>query len=362
MTEQPFYGGLAMSLRDVIDLSIPSAATDGNSIRWNPDFVDTLTNEELRFVLLHETLHCAHQHLWRLPADQRGNIAGDHEINLTLQQISGIKMPADGLADPQYRGMACEEILARLPDDEEQEGASDPCGTFTAPGEPEPGDGNDDKDSAGNQSSQSLKDDWEQRVVQAVQATQALGQGDVPGDMQRHLEKLRHQPVDWRRETVDFAHDVTSTRNDWSRSARRHVCQPVIYPRRRTDDIGTIIFARDTSGSITDKIASEYSALITDCVSELGCRGLVIDCDSRIQAEYDISDHEPCPLTAKGGGGTDFRPVFDRAAELMALGESISGIVYLTDMYGDFPAESDIPTLWLATSDQIARFGRTVRI
>jgi predicted metal-dependent peptidase len=370
LTNQPFYGALAMSLPDVFDRSIETAATDGSKILWNAAYVETLSDEEIRFVLLHETLHCAHQHMWRLPTDQRGNIAGDHEINLLLKGLAGVSMPDGGLADPQYRGMACEDILGALPEEQPQDqpqgdqgdqgddGASDPCGTFTAPADP---DGTGDPQAAA-QASQDLRDAWETRVMQAAQAAQALGVGEIPGDMQRILDKVRHQAIDWRREMADFVRDAMSTRNDWSRSSRRHAWQPVIYPRKRVDDIGTVIFARDTSGSVDDRTAAQYSALITDCVSELGCAGLVIDCDRVIQAEYHVNGFESCPLTAKGGGGTDFRPVFNRADEMLAAGEHIAGVVYLTDLMGPMPDSSDIPTLWLATSDRAASFGRTVRI
>ena len=51
-----FYGSLATHLVDVLDESIPTAATDGKRILWNPDFVARLTDEEVRFVLLHEAL------------------------------------------------------------------------------------------------------------------------------------------------------------------------------------------------------------------------------------------------------------------------------------------------------------------
>jgi predicted metal-dependent peptidase len=376
LSTQPFYGALAMSLPDVIDGSIETAATDGRRILWNPTFVDGLTDPEIRFVLLHETLHCAHQHMWRLPADQRGNTAGDHEINLLLAGVDGVSMPEGGLADPQYRGMACEDILRALPEPDDQgnqgeqgggdqdsgqgggQGASDPCGTFTPPASPDaPGDAQADA-----QASQELREAWETRVMQAAQASQALGIGDIPGDMARILAKIRHQGVDWRREMADFVRDAMSTRNDWSRAARRHAWQSVIYPRKRADEVGTVLFARDTSGSVDDEVCAQYSALITDAMSETGCTGLVVDCDTRIQAEYVLTGFDSCPLTAQGGGGTDFRPVFDRADELVAAGEHIAGIVYLTDLHGPAPETSEIPTLWLATSDRKAPFGRTVQI
>ena len=385
LSAQPFYGALAMSLPDELTAGVDTAATDGRRIMWNPNYVAGLSDPELRFVLLHETLHCAHLHMWILPAVSRGNIAGDHEINLLLRSLDGVAMPQGGLADPQYSGMACEDILRALPDDDDddqgggdsggggdqggsgdsqsagngpQTAASDPCGTFTAPTSPDkPGD-----PQADAQASKDLREQWESRVMQAAQAQQALGVGDVPGDMARILAKLRHQSVDWKRELADFVRDAMSTRNDWSRAARRHAWQPVIYPRKRADEVGTVLFARDTSGSVSDEVCAQYSALITDCMSETGCTGLVVDCDARIRAEYELTGFDACPLTAEGGGGTDFRPVFDRAEELVAAGEHIAGIVYLTDLMGPFPDSSEIPTLWLATSNATAPFGRTVPI
>ncbi len=389
ITEQPFYGSLAMSLADVVDNSVPTSATNGTSIFWNAEFIEGLTEPEVRFVLLHETLHCAHMHLWRLPLDQRGNMAGDYEINLTLQQIPGIKMPDGCLCDRQYKDMACEEILKTLPDDPDdgkgngqgsggqqgqQQGQGGGGKSKTGNGggspcwqEPKGDGGKDGKDGKGDgsgQSSQDLKDQWQSQVIQAAQAQQAMGRGDLPADMKRILDKMRKQEVDWRREMSDFVRDAVSMRNDWSRAARRHAWQSVIYPRRMVDSYGTIVFVRDTSGSVNDRLLSEYSALISDCMSEMQCSGIVLDCDAAVQAEYELGPGDECPLHAKGGGGTDFRPALTRAEELLANGEQIAGLVYLTDMMGRWPDQepSELATLWLATTDRTAPFGRTVRI
>jgi predicted metal-dependent peptidase len=367
LTEQPFYGSLAMGLADVLDPSVRTAATDGRVIRWSPEYVSGLTDEQIRYILLHEALHCAHQHLWRLPHGTRGNAAGDHEINLTLQSVPGVVMPEGGLCDPAYRDMACEEILARMPeppsdggggggggggsDQDEpgpEDGQGDPCGSFCAPSaDPDP--------------QAPLQEMWGVRVIQAVMAAQASGRGDVPADMQRELDRLRAQHLDWRQELADFVRDAGLGRADWSRSARRHAWQSVIYPRRRPDGLGLVVFARDTSGSIDDRLCAEFSALVSACIAETGCRGLVIDCDKRIQAEHWLEPGDECPTDARGGGGTDFGPVFVRAAELAEHGERIAGIVYLTDLDGPAPDGSDVATLWIATSDRTAPFGRVVR-
>ena len=68
----------------------------------------------------------------------------------------------------------------------------------------------------------------------------------------------------------------------------------------------------------------------------------------------------PLRLEARGGGGTDFRPVF---AALEEQGEAPAALVYLTDLCGPFPeVEPDFPVLWVSTSDREAPFGETVKL
>src|SRR5580658_5331469 len=74
LSEQPFYGQLACGLTDEF-APVQTACTNGVKIKWDPAFVSNLSEEELRGVLIHETLHCAHGHLWRLPIDETANVA-----------------------------------------------------------------------------------------------------------------------------------------------------------------------------------------------------------------------------------------------------------------------------------------------
>ena len=114
LREQPFYGSLAMGLTDEF-ADVPTACTNGKVVKWNREFLAKLSEEETRFVVLHETLHCAHGHLWRLPHDKAGNEAGDYVINRTLATVNGIKMPTGGLECPyDWNDLAEEEIYSRL--------------------------------------------------------------------------------------------------------------------------------------------------------------------------------------------------------------------------------------------------------
>jgi predicted metal-dependent peptidase len=389
-----FYGSLATHLVDVLDESVPTAATDGKRILWNPAFLESLTDEEVRFVLLHEALHCVYGHFWRLPLTDDGNRAGDYAINRILAGIPGISMPKGGLLDPRFDGLAEEEILAalgRTPQPQPgngkpspqpgkgagkpqpgagqpgngkpqpgkgagkpQPGASDPggCGGFIAP------------DTTPNPNGQTLREKWEGAVLQGEFLAKSLGQGNLPADLARIVQRVRAVEVNWRQELADWTRSIVADRADWSRSSRRHATAPCIYPRRKRDQLGTIVVVRDTSGSIDKALCDEFSAQVTQFSADLRCKVVVLDCDTRIHAEYHLEPGDECPLDARGGGGTDFEPAFDRVAQLLDEGETIAGLVYLTDLDGKFPADpEEYPVLWAAyNTTGAAPFGRTIRV
>lgn len=387
LSNAPFYGSLCMGLIDVLgNPHGKTACTDGKRIFWDRDFLGKLTDEETRFVVLHETMHPAHGHMWRLPHDERGNMAGDYAINGALAKLQGIKMPAGGLLNPAFDGLSEEEILNRIPEPPKGgngsgSGQGSSCGDFTKPadgdseggngpkkpdqkpgqGKPSPGDqnGGNGQEKPGD----SLRERWEERVIQAAQAAKALGQGNCPADLQRQIDRTLRNRVDWRREMADFIKDRIASRNDWSRSSRRMSYQPVIYPRKRQDETGLVICCRDTSGSIGDEVLAEFTGLIESCLADSNCSAIVMDVDAAIHTEHRVEAGEPVPAKAVGGGGTDFRCVQERITQLTDEGERIAGVVFCSDLMATFPADfGDAATLWLSTTDNQAPFGRTVRI
>ena len=364
-----FYGSLAGNLIDVIADRVPTAATDGTRIIWNPTWVATLTEQEVRFVLLHETLHCAHNHFDRLPHTEEGNVAGDYAINATLEKIAGITMPKGGLRDQRYDDMAEEEILTAIrkqPKPQQgqgqgqpQQGQPDPtpdvggCGTFITPTAPPP-------------AAPSLKEKWERALIGADMARRQAGRGTVSANLQAEIDRLTATAkVDWRQETADFVKSAISTRNDWSRSSRRKALEAVIHPRRKRDGIALLVVGRDTSGSIDRTLCAEFTAQVNLLCAEVGCEAIVIDCDTEICAEYRVGHGDEAPLDAKGGGGTSFDPVFARVTQLIEDGEHIAGLVYLTDGDGDVSVtETDYPVLWGVYGGRTAPMpiGRTITV
>ncbi len=391
----PFYGRLAMTLSDVIVTSGARACTDGKRIAWRADFVDSLTDKQVRYVLLHETLHPAHGHLWRTNCDRLSNVAGDMEIWHTLDTIPDIEAPPDIIECPsEFKAWPIERIKRALlakqkekcdgeqdgePEDGEQDGEQD--------GEPEDGeqdgeqDGEpEDDDSIGSfckpacepKEQDETRERWERNVIQSAIVESATC-GSIPDGAKTELARLRYQGIDWKSELVDFVKSAQSSRNDWTRQSRRMAYQSVIYPRRKVNAIETMVFVRDSSGSTSDPILqATFAGIVSSAISDVGCNAIVLDVDSAIHAEHRLTPGMDCPLELVGGGGTDFRPAFARVRELTELGERIAGVVYLTDLDvipERFPTldawDDSIPTLWLKTDSPYSRqapFGRVVPI
>lgn len=379
LREQPFYGQLTMGLPDTSDPTIPLAATNGRRIMWNESCAAKCSEEELRWVMLHETLHCAHLHMWRLnPKHLAAQVACDYVINRTLKTIPGCKEPKGVLQCPkEFMQLAEEEIYRKLVEEGgEQNGDAKRGGVQTVEiaifleaegkgGECE-GDGDADGNggaAAGNGVGRSLKDDWTRRVIQAIQAARMHGRGTVPAWADELLERVLPPRIDWRQEMAEFVKDCVYARNDWSRSARRHSWQKVIYPRRQRDETGLVVFARDCSGSIDNETCAAFTALITNCIGETKCRGLVLDHDTAIAKESWIEPGEECPLIRPAFGGTSHVEIGRRVTELAEGGERVAGVIALTDMDTEFPDDPNgTAWLWLATQKKEAPFGRTVLV
>lgn len=79
----PCFGALLEYVNFIYTFDIPTQATDGTRLFINPTWTSMLTDGEIRFVMIHELLHCVFNHLKRGRGhDKRlANIAADFEVN-----------------------------------------------------------------------------------------------------------------------------------------------------------------------------------------------------------------------------------------------------------------------------------------
>lgn len=79
----PCFGALLEYINFIYTFDVPTQATDGTRLFINPEWTQTLTDGEIRFVMIHELLHCVFCHMKRgMGHDKRiANIAADYEVN-----------------------------------------------------------------------------------------------------------------------------------------------------------------------------------------------------------------------------------------------------------------------------------------
>jgi len=77
------FGALLDNLNFIYTFDVPTQATDGTRLFINPEWTNKLSDGEIRFVLIHELMHCVFDHMNRSKGHSMmlSNVAADFEAN-----------------------------------------------------------------------------------------------------------------------------------------------------------------------------------------------------------------------------------------------------------------------------------------
>jgi predicted metal-dependent peptidase len=379
LLDHPFFGSLLFRLKGQESRSIETMATDGVSLYYNPEFVDTLNTATLSGVLAHEVMHPAlHHHVRRSGRDRRRwNEACDYAINPLLLD-AGLSLPEDVLVDRRFRGMSAEQIYNQLETElEQQSGSQDE-------GNPSAGDGGEEGPSTQDGSNEPfapvtaggigqvldapLPDqdtpgieeqtrEWSVAVNQAV--TLAKQAGKVPAGIHRTLEGGAEAAVDWREMLRRLWSETNPTDYSWMRPNRRHLWAGLHLPGVMREGVGEIAIAVDCSGSVNARQLRLFEAEVRSILEGQRPRRVhVLYFDAMVQKVDRYEAGQRVDLKPVGGGGTEFSPCFDWLDE---QGITPQTLIFLTDLYGTFPLSApSYPVLWASTGGRQAPFGEVI--
>ncbi|RIH83256.1 DUF2201 family putative metallopeptidase [Calidithermus roseus] len=377
-SRSPFFATLALFARFRPSREVVTAATDGRDVYYNPAFMSRLPEREFEGVLLHEVLHAAHLHVTRrsLRNPQLWNIAADIVVNGILRD-HGFELPQGALFDSALERYSVEEVYAlllkhsqkyELPGLDLLEAAPADVGedereSYGQPGNPRRsrarglGD-----DSMSEARKNRLEAHWARANQQAATLARGLHKGDAPAGLERLLAAASPPRLDWRAVLWRF---LTATPTDFEGFDRRYIGRGLYLDALQGHKL-RLYLAVDTSGSVDDAQVRAFLAEVQGILRaypQLEC--WLYYADAAVYGPYVLGPGDPIP-TPRGGGGTDFRPFFQAVRE--AHEDYLGGVcVYLTDGYGDFPAEPpELPVLWAITPGGLdlehLPFGEGVRL
>jgi predicted metal-dependent peptidase len=402
---QPFFGALALRLQVLEDPSTETFWVDGVSLGYNPAYLASLNDLEVRGVLAHEVLHVANGHCWRMGVrdPERWNDACDYAIN-PLVIDAGMVLPKGAYLDARFKGKSAEEIYGVLtqeakqrepqaqqpkgspsdPKPEQQPGQSpDSFGKPDGKGKPgspaaggkqgsEPAPSSSPSKAASCGEVRQYKGDdkptkeaeWKVAVIQAAKAAQMYGK--LPGSLQAMVGEAVRPVVDWRAVLQRFAQQATPSDYSFAMPNRRYLHLGFYLPSLHSPAVADAVFVRDSSGSVTQETQRQFNAEILATFHALRpARLIVMDCDVRVtQVQVFERGDSPEIKPVRGGGGTAFVEPFERVVQ---DGINPAFLVYLTDMDGRFPVTvPHFPVLWASTTPlsraKKAPFGECVEV
>lgn len=384
--------------------------TNGKQIFYNKTFTDSLSVGLCCFVIAHEVSHPFLHHLER-PFKSHGrdkhtwgktrdgkvwhyhpqvyNVAGDYVINMMLED-AGFQLWPKALKDPKFRGKTTEQVYWEiLPPIQEQQQCSSCAGSGADPSMEETGgEACPDCEGSGEQTegngksigklpspdpitghdldpSQGPAEDFNQQEFNEIvtkAATIAKAQGKLPGSVAGMIKEATEPqyPVYMLLQNfIDSA--ILDDDMSFKKPHKHFMNQGIVMPSYYSERVSHVVLVYDTSGSVPDEDLGRFHRVGGDIIRRLKPMKLtVIQCDARVSDWIEVERDSDWPRSIKctGRGGTSFRPPF---AELRKRMIHPSCLVYLTDMYGDFPEPPPYPTLWISTSKgQHGPFGTTI--
>jgi predicted metal-dependent peptidase len=384
MLKEPYYGFFLIMLNKLWDSKrVPTAGVSKNGINYqlaiNPEFWESLSENQRLGLLKHELLHIAFGHLtmfFKFTDKRLANVAMDMEINqyidrnwlpggeytkeefddikeqakleiaeakerdAPMEELKAIddKVPCRGIMIEDYDDVELDEKagcryyydkLKKLQDEKKQNGT---CGSPSMDDlleSIEEGDVPDhstwDEFEDMTEAEQKLIERQLQKVLSDAKEQTIKKRGTVPGEIEGVIiiEEILPPKFDWRGFIRRFTGISTKvfTKKIRRKENRRFDANPGLKVKMRQH----MLLAIDTSGSVSDSELQEFMSEMHH-IYKCGVDITIVQCDTRINS---IEPYKgKFEMNVIGRGGTEFDPVLNYFNENIRV---YTSLVYFTD-------------------------------
>ena len=360
LMDEPFFAALSRKIEKRADYNIPTAGVrvDPESAQfemvYNPDFFDSLPEEQVRGVLKHEFYHLIFEHVTsRKPEGvphKAWNIAADLAINSHLQGElpDNCCMPGVAPFEDLPLHQTAEWYLANLPKNEEgnESGSGEGGeGEGEQPGNFDDHSGWDDnadspqQQAANQMAKERLKNAMKEAAKEASQS--AKGWGSMSAEVKEEILKRLESKVDWRKVLRYFikTSQRASRRSSVKRINKRYA---YIHPGKKVQRQAKIAIAIDQSGSVSSEMLSAFFGELNGLAKLAEFTVVPFDTQVDESKVYVWKKGQNKAAERVLHGGTCFD-----APTKYVNDNSFDGVIILTDMEAPKPKACKAQRMWM---------------
>lgn len=348
----PYFGFLATRLVCQESDRFETFASNGKTLYYHPDYFERCSSQQLKALLANAVMHhvLAHQQRKNKRRNALWQMATDFAINSMLIK-NGFHLPPDARYDPTFDGLYAEEIYTQL-----QESSQ----TSSAPWDEEAHSESEEPEDHPQISQMSEDDEESWHYAQALALQSAASQGKRPLGLERLAPKQEPSRHDWRFELFNAINHHLCQDYTLIPPNKKFLWQGVYLPALQSQSVALCV-AIDTSGSINETLLgffmSEFEAIM-EAFPSVSIDLLIAD--AVVHHHYTFQSGDRLDYKIKGGGGTDFRVVFDYIDEYLPM---TTFLLYFTDGEGRFPIQQPMyEVLWALSHPARTPFGRVLHL
>jgi len=382
LMDEPFFAALSRKIEKKEDHSIKTAGVYVNKLNgqfemiYNPDFLASLPEHEVKGVLKHEFYHLIFEHVTNRKPDgvphKTWNIAADLAINSHLQgELPEFAcMPGVGPFEDFPLGESAEWYLKNITDDQleqcsdpddSEDGEGGEPGKEGKPGDGKPGTGqvgnhegwdgegqSPEEDAANQMAKERLKNAMKEAAQEASKSPN--GWGSVGGDLKKEIIKRLETKVDWRKVMRYFI--KTSQRANKSSTVRRiNRRYAYIHPGKKVKRQAKIAIAIDQSGSVSDDMLENFFGELNKLSKLAAFTVIPFDTSVNEKLVYEWKKGKSHSAERVMCGGT----CFDAPTEYVNKRGDFDGVIILTDMEAPAPKACRAQRMWMTDERGAAR-------
>ena len=315
LINSPFFGNLATRLKLInADEWCTTAATDGRKFYYNTEFIKSLPDRQVEFLVGHEVLHVVYDHFGRRGErdPQLWNIASDYCVNSDLVKHKVGDIIPNALYAPKYNDWSAEQVyddllkkvnkidvgkLSKQLIDDHLDEDGDSKYSDNEGGRPE----------LSKEERAVIRDEVKEALLNAVHTVSIE---DIPGNIRRLVNKITEPKLNWRELISQRIQSLVKDDYTWMRTSRKGWHMDAVMPGMKNKETVDVAISLDSSGSISTEMLQDFLGEVRGLMEEFDDFRISIWCiDDKV---YNFQVFTPDNINEfddyeiMGGGGNTF--------------------------------------------------------